>query len=688
MPVLTSHNFVEDLALVLCVASITTVVFEMLRQPVVVGYLAAGLIVGPNFRIPLFADINRIHALSELGVILLMFAIGLEFSLRKLVKLAPTAGFITVVQVGLLVWIGYAIGRALDWTILESVFTGAVLSISSTTIIARAFREEQAAESLRELVFGVALFEDLVAIVMLAILTAVATGAELSTRMVRDTVGRLAFFLAALIGVGFLIVPRAIRFVARRQRNEALLVASVGLCFAFAMIAQDAGYSVALGAFLAGVLVSESGFGERIEQLVAPLRDIFGAVFFVSVGMMLDPHVIVDYWPALVALTATVIFGKLLGVGIGAMLCGTSTSTSVQAGMAMGQIGEFSFIIAGVGVANQATRPFIYSLAIAVSAITTFLTPFMIRASGPVGRFVDARTPSSIGVLQALYGSWMERIRVTPRPGGIWSQAVMICASALSLAAIVIGYEFQAHRLPALIAAPTGLTLPASALLAKGVALGLCVLASLGVWRGSRGLARRLALDISSGAGERIEATRALTRMLEIAIGFATAILLLAAVAPFVSTRDGAAFLLVAVSILALMTWRSARQIRSSIHAAASRSVAGTKPPAEVSRLDQPPAAPSEAVAGASPFMSLRLPEGSGAVGLTIRDLNIRASTGAIVVAIARASGDVVMPAAKEILRAGDTLALVGSSQALNAAQELLDARTGAAGEPPAASSL
>lgn len=682
MPVLTSHNFVEDLALVLCVASITTVVFEMLHQPVVVGYLAAGLIVGPNFRIPLFADINRIHALSELGVILLMFAIGLEFSLRKLVKLAPTAGFITAVQVGLLVWIGYAIGRALDWTILESVFTGAVLSISSTTIIARAFREEQAAESLRELVFGVTLFEDLVAIVMLAILTAVATGAELSTRMIRDTVGRLAFFLAALIGVGFLIVPRAIRFVARRARNETLLVASVGLCFAFAMIAQDAGYSVALGAFLAGVLVSESGFGERVEQLVAPLRDIFGAVFFVSVGMMLDPHVIVDYWPALLALTAVVIFGKLLSVGIGAMLCGTPTSTSVQAGMAMGQIGEFSFIIAGVGVANQATRGFLYSLAIAVSAITTFMTPFMIRASGPVGRFVDARTPSSIGVLQALYASWMERIRVTPRAGGIWSQAVMICASAFSLAAIVIGYEFEAHRLPAVIAAATGLTLPASALLAKG--LGLCVLASLGVWRGSRGLARRLALDISSGAGERIEATRALTRMLEMALGFATAILLLAAVAPFVSTRDGAAFLLVAVSLLALMTWRSAREIRSSIHAASSRTIIGTRPSAEASGSDQPPTAPSEAVAGDGPFMSLRLADGSGAVGLTIRDLNIRASTGAIVVAIARASGDVVMPAAKEILRVGDTLALVGSSKALDAARELLGARNDAVGEPPA----
>jgi len=199
-------------------------------------------------------------------------------------------------------WLGYEVGRAFGWTELEGVFTGAILAISSTTIIAKAFAEEKVGKSLSELVLGVTLFEDLAAIVILAVLTAIATGAGLSARVVATTVGQLVLFLAALIGVGLLIVPRAIRLAVRFKRDETLIVASIGICFAVAMIAEVAGYSVALGAFLAGVLVAESGRAPEIEHLVAPLRDIFGAIFFVSVGMMLDPRLIVEHWPELIAL--------------------------------------------------------------------------------------------------------------------------------------------------------------------------------------------------------------------------------------------------------------------------------------------------------------------------------------------------------------------------------------------------
>ena len=325
------------------------------------------------------------------------------------------------------------------------------LAISSTTIVAKAFAEEKVEKVLSELVFGVALFEDLAAVIILAVLTAIATGAGLSAKMVAITVGELALFLAALVGVGLLIVPRAIRLAARFERDETLVVASVGICFAISMIAEKAGYSVALGAFLAGVLVSESGHCQKIEHLIAPLRDIFGAVFFVSVGMMLDPNVLVEHWPALIVLIAVVVFGKLVGVTVGAMLSGSSTRTSVQAGMSMAQIGEFSFIIAGAGLQHGATREFLYSLAIAVSAITTFTTPFMIRASGRVGSFVDARIPHSVGMLQSIYDSWIERMRTRARPRNIRGSVTFIAVSMVAVIAIALAYELTVYRLEAFV---------------------------------------------------------------------------------------------------------------------------------------------------------------------------------------------------------------------------------------------
>ncbi len=377
-----SQNFLEDLALVLCVAALTSVLFQALHQPVVVGYLIAGVIVGPHTPLVL-ADAGRIHTLSELGVILLMFALGLEFSVRKLIRLGPTSGFITALQVGLMLWLGYMCGRALGWSQVECVFTGALLSISSTTIVAKAFEEEHVAPNLRELATGVLLAEDLTAVVELAVLTALASGATVSTAMVARTVATLGLFLVALVGVGIVVIPPAMRLIVRLDRPETILVASIGICFAFAIIAEHAGYSVALGAFLAGSLVAESGEIHRIEHLVAPVRDMFGALFFVSVGMMIDPALIVAHWPALMLLTAAVVFGKVIGVSFAASLSGIGVRTSVQAGMSLAQIGEFSFIIASVGLAMHATRDLIYTLAVAVSAITTFLTPFMIRSSGP-----------------------------------------------------------------------------------------------------------------------------------------------------------------------------------------------------------------------------------------------------------------------------------------------------------------
>ena len=324
-------EFLKNLALVLCVAAVATVVFQRLRQPVVFGYLLAGLIIGPHLPVPLVADEGTVRTLAELGVILLMFSLGLEFSLRKLIAVAPTAGIVAVAQASAMSLLGYMLGQFFGWTTLESVYAGAIIAISSTTIIVKTFAEHGVRGRVAELVFGILIIEDLIAIFLLVILTALSSAGGISPATIGVTALRLTMFLAGLIGVGLLVVPRLMRAVVRLERPETTLVASIGICFAFAELAWAFGFSVALGAFVAGSLIAESGTAKVVEQLVHPVRDMFAAIFFVSVGMMIDPARVVDHWGAVLAFSAVVIVGNLFVVTTSAFLTGVDTRTSVQA---------------------------------------------------------------------------------------------------------------------------------------------------------------------------------------------------------------------------------------------------------------------------------------------------------------------------------------------------------------------
>ena len=409
------HAFLFALTVVLCVAAVTTVLCQRLHQPVVLGYILAGLLVGPHVPTPLVADADIVRTLSEVGVILLMFSLGLEFSLRKLMRVGATAALTAVVETSLMMWLGFTVTQFLGWTTMESLFAGAIVAISSTTIVAKAFHEQRVTGRLRETVVGVLIVEDLIAILLLATLTAIATGSGLEPGPLASTVGRLVAFLAGLVALGLLLVPRAVRVVKRLNRAETTIVASVGLCFALALLAQWYGYSVALGAFIAGSLIAESGEERHVERLVEPVRDIFAAVFFVSVGMLIDPALIAQHWPAVAALTAVVLLGKVVGVSLGSFLTGNRLRTSIQSGMSLAQIGEFSFIIAGLGLSLQATDSFLYPVAIAISAVTTLTTPWLIRASGPVASWVDRSLPRPLQTFTVLYGSWVEGLRNAPR---------------------------------------------------------------------------------------------------------------------------------------------------------------------------------------------------------------------------------------------------------------------------------
>jgi len=383
-----TQNFLEDMALVLCVAALATDICQLLHQPLVVGYLIAGMVVGPH--VPgVYANMDRVQLVSDLGVILLVFSIGLEFKFRKLTRLAPTAGLVAVIQVVSMIGLGYLVGRLMGWTPWQSLVAGSMVSISGAVILAKAFEEARVDPRVRELVFGVVLCEDVVAILLLAVLTTMANGGAESLHAFSITAGLLSTFIIVLILIGLSTVPYLVRGVARFERRETLLITSVGLCFAFAMIAERAGYTVALGAFLAGSLVAESGQGKEVEALIEPVRDIFGAIFFVSVGMLIDPQLLARHWPALVALTVVVLAGKIISVSLASVAIGERPDTALKSGFAMAQIGVFSFLIAQVGTRGAAASSFLYSLAVGISTITAFLSPFLIRASNPAAAWIE-----------------------------------------------------------------------------------------------------------------------------------------------------------------------------------------------------------------------------------------------------------------------------------------------------------
>lgn len=416
-----AHEFLQNLALVLCTAAVTTVVFQRLRQPVVFGYLLAGMIVGPHTPIPLAADEAMVRTLSELGVILLMFSLGLEFRLKRVVQVAATSGVAALFETSMMLGLGFLVGRALGWTTIESIFAGAMVAISSTTIVARALAEQDVRGRLTEIVFGILIVEDLIAIFLVAVLTAIAVGGGISPESLGLTAIRLLAFLVGLIGFGLLIVPRLIRTVIKLDKSETTLVATIGICFAAALLALGFGYSVALGAFIAGSLVAESGESVRIEQYVHPVRDMFVAIFFVSVGMLIEPRVIVEHAGEIAALVVLVIVGKVVSVTVGSFLTGNGLRSSMQAGMSLAQIGEFSFIIAAVGLAAGVTREFLYPVAVTVSAVTTLTTPWLIRSAGPAAMWVDRKLPRPLQTTAALYGSWIERMQSAPPSGSLAS---------------------------------------------------------------------------------------------------------------------------------------------------------------------------------------------------------------------------------------------------------------------------
>ena len=398
-------TIITDLAMILLVAGVTTILFKKINQPLVLGYIIAGFITGPNFVFfPTVADKVNVQAWSEIGVIFLLFALGLEFSFYKLKQVGSTAFVSTAVIIFSMLFVGYGVGQLLGWSHMDSIFLGGMLSMSSTAIIIKAFDDLQLREkSFTEVVFGVLIVEDIAGIAMMVILATIAVATSgISTVELALSVGRLVFFLVLWFVAGMYLIPTFFKKAQKLMTDETLVVVSIGLCLGMVYLATSLGFSSALGAFIMGSLIAEAPNAEHIEHLVSPIKDLFGAVFFVSVGMMVNPALLLDYAVPVAVLVATTILGQLFFSTCGVLAAGQKLHTAVLCGFSLTQIGEFSFILATLGMNLGVTSDFLYPIIVAVSVITTFTTPFFINAAEPA-------YAKLVSILPQRFLDWLER---------------------------------------------------------------------------------------------------------------------------------------------------------------------------------------------------------------------------------------------------------------------------------------
>jgi K+:H+ antiporter len=673
---MTGSRILIELVIVLGTAAVVTVAFQALRLPVVLGYVLAGLVIGPHVPIPLVADPALIHVLSQLGVILLMFTIGLELPLETMRRVGLPGALTALLEVGLVVAVGTLVARALGFAPIEAIVAGACLGIASTMLVAKAFDELGWKGAFTEQVYAILVCEDLIAIVLLAVVTAVASGAGLDAGALAALLGRLAGFLILLLAVGLVVVPRAIRWVGERARRETLAISALAVCFGAAALADGAGYSVALGAFVAGVLIAESGRGHDVLVQVETLRDIFAMVFFISVGMSIDPSMLAVEAPRIVAFTAVVLVIKPIGVALGSFLAGRGVHGGVRAGVTLAQIGEFSFVIAGV-----LGDPALLAIAVGVSCLTTLTSPALIRRSERIATWAAGRLPGRVATFMSFYEGWLAGLRRRSQATSPRTRRAVLVLAVDAAAVTAIAVAVSTFGRDALDRADLrGGWATALLIAAPAVASAPFVVSLIGQ---VAQLARRLAADVFPGGaagtapsgsvtrgGAGVDLGRAPRRAATVVFALAIALVILVPVVailqPFVPSSFLALLGFAFVVVLAIP--RSLADFEGHVHAGSELIVEQLAQ----SRADDQLAQVTTILPGFGATSRVELAASAPAVGRSLAELDLRARTGVTVLAIIRGSDGIATPLPGEALRAGDVLVVTGSDDAITAARAVL----------------
>ena len=391
-------TFTRDLAVILISAGIFTIISKALKQPSIIGYIVAGFLVGPHVGFWFGISSNEaVHQWSEIGIIFLMFGLGLEFSFKKLLKVGSAALITAGTKFVCLFLLGFFTAKAMSWSTMECVFLGGLLPMSSTTVILKSYNEMgYNKKPFAQIVFGALVVEDMLAILMMVLLTSLAVSNHFAGGELLYNLGKLAFFIAIWFIVGIVLVPTLLKKASKYINDEILLIVSVGLCFVMVSFATNVGFSSALGAFVMGSILSESMQSERVEKLLSPIKDLFAAVFFVSVGMMLDPGIIAEYWKTILTIAVLVLTADVFFVTIGTLIAGKGLNNALHAGFSLAMLGEFGFIIAATGTQLGVLSPSIYPSIIAVSVITTFTAPYMMKLAEPAYAFLMKHLPPKL----------------------------------------------------------------------------------------------------------------------------------------------------------------------------------------------------------------------------------------------------------------------------------------------------
>ncbi|MGV0977658.1 cation:proton antiporter domain-containing protein [Empedobacter falsenii] len=429
-------KLITDLGLILCVGAVTTLIFKRINQPLVLGYIIAGFLVGPHFEyIPSVAEEHNVEIWAKIGVIFLLFSLGLEFSFKKLLNVGGSASITAIVEIICIVTVGYFVGRFMNWSTMDSIFLGGLLASSSTTIIIRAFDElGLKRKKFANVVFGILIVEDIVVILLMVMLSTMAVSQHFNGAEMINSFVKLGFFLAVWFIGGIFIIPTFLRSIKNYLDDETLLIISIGLCLGMVYIADSVGFSIELGAFVMGSILAETVYAEKIEHNFQSVKNLFATIFFISIGMMIDPVSMYEHKWAILIVTLLTIFGKLIFTTLGAIISGQPLKQSVQVGMSMAQIGEFAFIVAGLGLSLGVTSDFLFPVAVGVSAITTFTTPYLIKSSDKVYTLLEKVLPQKFIQGVENYSSDTQHIQNENK----WNKIIKQTVSTIFINGIII----------------------------------------------------------------------------------------------------------------------------------------------------------------------------------------------------------------------------------------------------------
>jgi CPA2 family monovalent cation:H+ antiporter-2 len=568
-------GFIRDLAIVMIVAGATTIVFQRMRQPVLLGYILAGVLIGPHTPGVLVGDARAIDDISNLGVVLLMFTLGLEFSVRKLREVGIGVLAVAVAEVGLMLWIGYGIGGLFGWSGTDALFLGAIISLSSTMVATRTLAESgQRQQKFAQLVTGLLVAEDMLTIVMLTLLTAVAIGGSVQADTALALVGHLGLFVIVGMILGLLLLPRLVDYVASFDRDETLLVSVLGICFGASLFAVWMGFSVALGAFLAGAVVAESRSVGRVLHLVEPLRDMFAALFFVAIGLKIDPSMLLQYALPALLIAAVVIVGKTLACSLGIFIVGHDPRTALRSGLGMAQIGEFSFVIATLGLSLGVVSDFIYPIAVAVSVLCMAASPYLNRSAESLANGLRRVTPRPLILLASSYNGWLENLKPVNENAAIaaifrrllWHIGINVL---LVVALFIIGAYVNAHNWSWFSMLGIDRELRHTLIWACALFLSLPML--IAVYRKAEALGMVLAeIGIRERfAGSYTQAIRnVLARVIPLVTLLALALLVSGLSSAILPPRGIALSLVVRVVVVAVVLWRGLVRVHARLQAA------------------------------------------------------------------------------------------------------------------------